>query len=715
LQIFRELQRRNVVRVTIGYIVSSWLLAQVADLVLENIGAPDWVMQTILLLLVLGFPVVVFFSWAYEVTPEGIKRESEIDRSQSITHITARKLDRAIMATLLVAVGYFAYDKFILSDAPDTAIEPVAQSAEGVAASTSQQSIAVLPFVNMSDDASNEYFSEGLSEELLNLLAKNPKLRVAARTSSFSFKGRQVDISDIASQLNVAHVLEGSVRRAGDQVRVTAQLIKADDGFHLWSETYDRQLDNIFAIQDEIAGAISSALLSQIIGKDADDSGGDNTATSQYNPPAANYQSYLLARNQFNKQSVTGLERALEILEPLVRGNPDYAEAQALYANVVLNLSRRAGIGDMPWITAQARIRNALGKALSLNPNLAEAHLVEARTLMQVRDVAGTISALEKAIELNPSYSAAYVSLAEITMAAGQQERAWQALEKARALDPLSPDTLNMTAHMATLYDRPDTAGEALAALEDIEPESASLLRVHLYMDLNEVAKAIIALEQYDAKFEEPGASGRYLADLYVQIGMLDEAGSISPRQKLFNAAVTSDRALALELLESEVANITDPHDRADVYWMIYYLLGMYDEALTVLSDLWYGYAEEQIGPKMGTFDVGVFANLLALAGRNQEAATVIEQQREFGLINFHWVGKAFIEARLLLAEGRLDDAFQIMEGLADKGFIDRSDGKNYAFFPGLDQHPDFPRLAAKAEAWREQQYDLYQSLKQQP
>ena len=177
---------------------------------LENIGAPDWVMQAILLVLALGFPVVVFFSWAYEVTPDGIKLESEIDRSESITHVIGRKLDRAIVAVLVITLAYFAYDKFVLSASRDAAlVEATTQAvteqapAEPEASANNEKSIAVLPFVNMSDDASNEYFSDGISEELLNLLTKIPGLRVIARTSSFSFKGQGVSVAEIAQSLNV--------------------------------------------------------------------------------------------------------------------------------------------------------------------------------------------------------------------------------------------------------------------------------------------------------------------------------------------------------------------------------------------------------------------------------------------------------------------------------------------------------------------------------
>ncbi len=219
-----------------------------------------------MLVIALGFPVVVFFSWAYEVTPEGIKRESEVDRSQSITHVTGRKLDYSILAVLLIALGYFAYDKFVLSKNVDAApvvntTKAESEPSEPQAAPTQpDKSIAVLPFVNMSGDPEQEYFSDGIAEELLNRLAQLPDLKVAARTSAFQFKGKNLDIADIGRQLNVAHVLEGSVRKGGTTLRITAQLIDSQTGFHLWSDTYDRDASDILKVQDEIAGAITTAL-----------------------------------------------------------------------------------------------------------------------------------------------------------------------------------------------------------------------------------------------------------------------------------------------------------------------------------------------------------------------------------------------------------------------------------------------------------------------
>ena len=267
MSFFIELKRRNVFKVTIAYAVMAWLVMQIAYVILNNVEAPGWVFHVILLMLGIGLLFAIFFAWAYELTPEGIKKEKDIDRTQSITHVTGRKLDFIIIGIMALALGYFAYDKLVLSAFREAAMTEAITMAVGEQAAAEQEaafendkSIAVLPFVNMSDDAANEYFSDGISEELLNLLAQIPELRVIARTSSFAYKGKDVKIADIARELNVGHVLEGSVRKTGNQVRVTAQLIHAADSSHLWSESYDRTLDNIFTIQDEIAVAVVEKL-----------------------------------------------------------------------------------------------------------------------------------------------------------------------------------------------------------------------------------------------------------------------------------------------------------------------------------------------------------------------------------------------------------------------------------------------------------------------
>ena len=245
--LFQELKRRNVFRVGLAYAAIAWLILQASDIVLENFGTPAWVMKTLMFFLAIGFPVAVFFAWAYEMTPEGIKRENEVDRTQSITQQTGQKLNRTIIVVLLAAVGFLLVDKFMLQ--------------EGVPATTTAgKSVAVLPFVAMSRGPDDEYFADGLTEEILNSLTRVPELLVTARTSAFHFKGQDIPIPEIADALGVAHVVEGSVRRDGDRLRVTAQLIRADDGFHLWSENYDRDTEDTFGVQTDIAEKIATAL-----------------------------------------------------------------------------------------------------------------------------------------------------------------------------------------------------------------------------------------------------------------------------------------------------------------------------------------------------------------------------------------------------------------------------------------------------------------------
>lgn len=262
MKIIDELKRRNVFRVGVAYVIVAWLLAQVADLMLENFGAPDWVMKTFLGFLIMGFPLALFFAWAFELTPEGVKRESAVDRSQSITPQTGQKLNRGIIIVLTIALAWFAWDRFgaspeVTSQAEQSQItlpEPVTNSVPVA------KSVAVLPFVAMSDGPDDEYFADGLTEEILNSLAQLPELLVTARTSAFHFKGQDVPVQEIAAALGVQHIVEGSVRKSGQRLRVTAQLIRAEDGFHIWSENYDSTSGDTIAVQEDIAEKIADAM-----------------------------------------------------------------------------------------------------------------------------------------------------------------------------------------------------------------------------------------------------------------------------------------------------------------------------------------------------------------------------------------------------------------------------------------------------------------------
>ncbi len=262
MSLFEELKRRNVFRVGIAYVISAWVLLQFVDLVLENIQAPDWVMKVFMLALAIGFPLAVFFAWAFEMTPEGIRKEKDVDRSQSITSTTGHKLDRSIIVVLLVALVYFSWDNFspTPSASPTDKLANPAASQPVETAEYAPKSIAVLPFADLSQAKDQAWFADGLAEEILNALAKTPDLLVSSRTSSFRYKGSTLDLPEIAQELGVAHVLEGSVRSSGKRIRVTAQLIRASDGFHVWSENYDRDIADMIEIQEDLALNIAKAL-----------------------------------------------------------------------------------------------------------------------------------------------------------------------------------------------------------------------------------------------------------------------------------------------------------------------------------------------------------------------------------------------------------------------------------------------------------------------
>ena len=433
-----ELKRRNVVRVGIAYAVIGWVLAQIAEFAFENFAAPDWVLKSFVVLLLLGLPLALFFAWAYEITPEGIKREKDVDRRESVTSQTGRKLDFLIIGVLAIALAYFAFDKFA--------------GVDSTAASDEVQSIAVLPFANMSDDS--DHFADGLTEELLNLLAQNEDLKVAGRTSSFAFKGRNEDLIEIGEALRVAKVLEGSVRRSGNRIRVTAQLINVADGFHIWSDTYDRELADIFEIQDQVAGAITQALELHLTPE----------AKRLTNNPEA-YALYLEAVAFAALQNEGDLPRGIEALDRATSLDPQFAKAYELEA---LFHWMNAG-WYAPANVSQVGAYEAATKALAIDPGLPgaialarTAHptdwnwiveldametLVQSDRSMRALDnyaydlaITGYLTEAEKVhrevLAMDPLSSNAWWRLSEVLYAQGRDAEAIQAARKSAELDP---------------------------------------------------------------------------------------------------------------------------------------------------------------------------------------------------------------------------------------------------------------------------------------
>jgi len=461
MSFFNELKRRNVFRVGFAYAVVGWLVAQVADLALESFGAPGWVMKTVLFFMLLGFVLSLFIAWAYELTPEGIKRAKDVDPDQSITHATGRKLDRLVIVVLLMAIGLLLFDRF-RSDSPATLPTPVVaatketpipasqnpasavneeKSPQNAVATTDEPSVAVLPFVNMSSDPEQEYFSDGISEEILNVLTRIPNLKVAARTSSFQFKGKNLDVAEIAKQLRVNHVLEGSVRKSGTTLRITTQLIEAETGFHVWSETFDRKLEDVFAIQDEIAAAIATELETRLTAE-------QNTASVAIDMEA--YGLYLKARTLVAARSEFKLLEAIDLLNASIDIAPKYAPAMAILAKAYAVLpwfSDKLPVGE-----ARELARQWANRALDKDSNNAEALSALAIVLSESdMNWTGARDLLDRAINANPGSVAANNFRGDLATRTGDLENALKYELRAAELDPLGPVQLTDLANVYAL------------------------------------------------------------------------------------------------------------------------------------------------------------------------------------------------------------------------------------------------------------------------
>lgn len=435
---FLELRRRNVFRVGIAYLASVWLVLQVADVVLPSFGAPAWIIQVLVFSSVLGFPLALVLAWVYELTPDGIRATDDGDTREPVEFM-GRKLDFAIIGVLVLAVSFLIVDNYVLDEPADSPSR-----------TDRERSIAVLPFVNFSADPENEYFSDGLSEEILNLLTKIPSLKVIGRTSSFAFKGKNEDLRIIGEALGVSTLLEGSVRKQGDEVRITAQLIDVSDGAHIWSQTYDRTMTDIFAVQEDVAAAIIYALSVHV---------GTNPTRGRPTENTEAYALFLKSRSLLNAYEVSDAET---VVLDAIQLDPNFAEAYELLANIYWT---QAG-GVLPAPVAQARMGEAAAKALAIDPSL-----ILAKALYQSGNL-GTysplveIEALELAAREDPDDPWILGTLSFNLSRTGYPNEALNVAERLIELDPLSP--LANGHLMSNLFSAGRT-GEAFAALEKLQ------------------------------------------------------------------------------------------------------------------------------------------------------------------------------------------------------------------------------------------------------
>jgi len=432
-----QLKHRNVIRVGILYLVVCWLILDPIHVLFHMLDVPVWANRLVVILMAVGFPAVLLFAWVYEITPEGLRPTAEVEPHRSIRAQTAQRLNRAIVVVLVLAVAYLLMDKFWLSKHVTAVEHEVATSSPATtpaAPTIPEKSVAVLPFVDMSEKKDQEYFSDGLSEELIDHLARTADLKVIARTSSFQFKGKNEDMRTIGQRLGVANLLEGSVRKSGKTVRITAQLIKVSDGSHLWSQSYDREIRDIFNVQDSIAVAVVTALRATLA-----------TSTSSSLERPVNIEAYnalLRARHFYGKQTKQDAERGIAATKEAIRLDPGYALAWVKLGRGYNLLGRG---GWMPPKEAYAAARNAVDRALVIDPNLAAAHdMLGVLESNYNRDFVAAQAEFRRARELEPDPAIALVDAGMLAVYTGHFDEAIRLFQKIAESDPLDVWTLSI-------------------------------------------------------------------------------------------------------------------------------------------------------------------------------------------------------------------------------------------------------------------------------
>lgn len=432
MKLFAELKRRNVIRVAIAYGAAAWLLIQVVETLFPVYGLPDDAIRLVVAVLAVGFVPALVIAWLFELTPEGIKFDAAVAADAPSRIRAHRLLDRVIMVALGLAVSYFAFDKLLLDPAEDARIAERARS-EALIESYAEKSIAVLPFVNMSPDPDQAFFADGISEELLNLLARIPELRVISRSSAFSFRGDDINVRDVAEKLDVSHVLEGSVRKSGDRIRVTAQLIEARTDTHLWSQTYERELGDIFGIQDEIAKIVVEELESRLV---------DRLRPSRRTDPEV-YALFLKGRNLTHaaRADSDDIERAEMMLRRAIEIDPGYAPAWSSLALTIFfqtsPIEILSGRGKYPRSEGEQLFREAFQRALDADPLDGVANAYLGWELFFDENDPGGVRFVEKALSSEPNNVEVVRTSGAFARAIGHWDAAEALGQRAIDLDPM--------------------------------------------------------------------------------------------------------------------------------------------------------------------------------------------------------------------------------------------------------------------------------------
>jgi TolB-like protein/Flp pilus assembly protein TadD len=674
--ILAELKRRNVFRVGVAYVLLAWVVIQVTDTVGPAISLPEWTLTVVTWFGVIGFPFALFFAWAFELTPDGLKREKDVDRGQSVTQSTGRKIDFVIIGLLVVALLFVV----LLDDAPPASTEARQGSAEEVVAvpsgERSYDSIGVLPFDNMSSDPEQEYLSDGIAEELLNALAKLQNLQVAARTSSFAFKGQNQAITEIGSKLNVDTILEGSVRKSGNKLRITAQLIDAADGYHLWSETYDRELTDVFEIQDEITAAIIDALRVHL------DTGEPPVVKASEATSLDAYEAYLRGKHQFRQSGESAYRAALTSFREATEIDPTFAPAWAGRALTVMYLRETDFWGDIPREEARLLARNNIARALALDSDLAEVYVAEGMLFADDYRYEEALQSFEKAVAINPSLAEGWTWRARLLSRFGRIREAREDMLKALRLDPLDAGTAFFGANLAIDYFDPgffDNVKQSTTQfpdirlmlegmwLTDIEP-----LTAETYKQINELAESMgFSDDRWRARID------------LRRLKIIDEEAlarmSRYPREFLMWVYMGTDQwDKALEIYGA----IPPERQQADINLEelseLQIKMGQCEEALESLRKAQGGEVRVygMVDPNMGRSNVNLALNrvyCLRQLGQTEEAAEILSRVRRYinTLRDNADYGYALPEVKLLILQGDVEGALDVLERAVRRGELD--------------------------------------------
>ena len=675
-KLFAELKRRNVIKVVTAYVIAAWISLQMADMVREPLGMPDWVFQAILVALGSGLVLTITLSWIFEITPDGIKKTPATGDDAGKGFSTGRKIDFIIIALLVIALVAFV--------GKDSLIGPQ-EAPPAVADADVVKSIAVLPFVSMSSDIENEYFSDGLSEELLNMLANIKDLKVAGRTSSFYYKGRDIDLREIGRQLNVNHVLEGSVRKSGNQVRITAQLVSVADGYHVWSEIYDRQLDDIFKIQEEIARAVTAALKVTLLLEED-----QALATQQELNPAA-HSMYLIARSRQRERGLENLTQAMHLFENIIDEFPDFAPAYSGLSDSILLLS-----GNHLFIhfeEAREKATPLIEKALQLAPLSSDAWTSKGfldQHIYEDNADSGFLKSAEtaylKAHELDPKNAQALYWYGILLDSTGNYKAAIELFNQSLKLDPLARiPRYRLALDYQQLGDF-DKAREALTESVRLYPDfsaaKSAIANLELGLGNFEVAEAIV-LEIISSA---TGADTNVYFSLFGIYSNLGETGmamdvlahvEAGPLSEGIVALMSAMQAHDINVLLATTRKLAE-QDSSPIKWkmvaaQVNYLAGNFAESRRRLETLYpVLFIEDPEVSLQTSYAATMAAATLIKLGETGQADRLL--QKALAIYRTSWpdyqtAGVDYRMAELMAIKGDNDEAMRHLNAAYEKGF----------------------------------------------